>query len=158
MCLISACLGLCRPLGAFSVVATLPGVYTPVCGLSSLRDFRVSPLRLLFAKKADEKNLKGRGRNVPRTAIFSFKLDSALRVGRYCTLCRLILRALFRLAAWNVENDAVSSISQFGRICNPTVRSMGICNPKTHEKDISFYCSPEKSAEGAYLADTNNNK
>ena len=105
MCLISACLGLCRPLGAFSVVATLPGVYTPVCGLSSLRDFRVSPLRLLFAKKADEKNLKGRGRNVPRTAIFSFHLDSAWRVGRYCTLCRLILRALFRLAAWNVEHD-----------------------------------------------------
>ena len=73
MCLISACLGLCRPLGAFSVVATLPGVYTPVCGLSSLRDFRVSPLRLLFAKKADERNLKGRGRNVPRTAIILYK-------------------------------------------------------------------------------------
>ena len=54
--------------------------------------------------------------------------------------------------------QAVSPVSQFGRICNPTVRSMGICKPKTHEKDISFYCSPEKSAEGDYLADTNNNK
>ena len=57
------------PLGAFSIVETLPGVNTPVCGLSSLRDFRVSPLRLLFAKNADKKDLKGRGRNVPRTAI-----------------------------------------------------------------------------------------
>ncbi len=31
--------GLCRPLGAFFVVASLPGANTPVCVLSSLRDF-----------------------------------------------------------------------------------------------------------------------
>ena len=38
-CLITTCLWLCRPFRTFSVVATLPGVVTPVCGLSSLRDF-----------------------------------------------------------------------------------------------------------------------
>ena len=36
-CLISTCIYLCRPLGAFSFVASLPGVNTPVCGLSRLR-------------------------------------------------------------------------------------------------------------------------
>ena len=62
-CLIATCLGLCRPVGASLVVALLPGVLrfaqaqaedTPVCGLSSLRDFRVSPHELLFIRKADE--------------------------------------------------------------------------------------------------------
>ena len=53
-CLIATCLGLCRPVGASLVVALLPGVDTPVCGLSSLRDFRVSPHELLFIRKADE--------------------------------------------------------------------------------------------------------
>ena len=52
-CLIATCLGLCRPVGASLVVALLPGVDTPVCGLSSLRDFRVSPHELLFIRKAD---------------------------------------------------------------------------------------------------------
>ena len=47
-CLISNCLYLCRPFGTFHVVAQLPGVITPVCGLSSLRDFRVSPHELLL--------------------------------------------------------------------------------------------------------------
>ena len=35
-CLISTCIYLCRPLGAFSFVAPKTGVYTPVCGLSHL--------------------------------------------------------------------------------------------------------------------------
>jgi len=61
-CLISICLYLCRPFGTFLVVAQLPGVLpfgqaqaekTPVCGLSSLRDFRASPHELLFVKKAE---------------------------------------------------------------------------------------------------------
>ena len=39
-CLISTCIYFCRPLGAFSVVASLPGACAPVCGLSSLRDLR----------------------------------------------------------------------------------------------------------------------
>ena len=51
--LISNCLCLCRPFGTFCVVAQLPGVNTPVCGLSSLRDFRVSPHWLHFAREAD---------------------------------------------------------------------------------------------------------
>ena len=50
-CLISNCLYLCRPFGTFLVVAQLPGVKTPVCGLSSLRDFRGFRLRLSEAKK-----------------------------------------------------------------------------------------------------------
>ena len=58
MCLISACLGLRRPLGAFSFVATLPGVYTPVCGLSSLRDFRGFRLRLSEAKKPPSTSIR----------------------------------------------------------------------------------------------------
>ena len=67
MYLISACLGLRRPLGAFSVVATLPGVlrfaqaqaeYTPVCGLSSLRDFRGFRLRLSEAKKPPSTSIR----------------------------------------------------------------------------------------------------
>ena len=37
-CLITTCLGLCRPFGASLVVALLPGACAPVCGLSSLRD------------------------------------------------------------------------------------------------------------------------
>ncbi len=38
-CLVTTCLWLCRPFRTFSFIAPLPGVYTPVCGLSSLRDF-----------------------------------------------------------------------------------------------------------------------
>ena len=52
-CLISNCLYLCRPFGTFHVVAQLPGVLrfaqaqaesTPVCILSSLRDFGQAPM------------------------------------------------------------------------------------------------------------------
>ena len=38
-CLISNCFYLCRPFGTFHVVAQLPGVNTPVCGLSRHRRF-----------------------------------------------------------------------------------------------------------------------
>ena len=38
-CLISNCLYFCRPFGTFHVVAQLPGVNTPVCGLSRLQRF-----------------------------------------------------------------------------------------------------------------------
>ena len=37
--------------GLSFVNALVPGVNTPVCGLSSLRDFRVSPHELLLSRK-----------------------------------------------------------------------------------------------------------
>ena len=43
-CLFSVCLCFCRPFRAFFVAALLPGVVTPVCVLSSLRDFLPMPL------------------------------------------------------------------------------------------------------------------
>ena len=50
-CLISSYIYLCRPLGAFSFVASLPRVNTPVCGLSRLRRLfsgqKQSPIRLI---------------------------------------------------------------------------------------------------------------
>ena len=51
-CLKTTCLGLCRPFGASLIVAILPGACAPVCGLSSLRDFRGFRLRLSEAKNA----------------------------------------------------------------------------------------------------------
>ena len=44
VCLMSSCICLCRPFGASFVVAFLPGVCTPVCALSSLRDFGQVPI------------------------------------------------------------------------------------------------------------------
>ena len=83
-CLISTCLWLCRPLtivdlwfGAFSVVATLPGVVTPVCGLSSLRDFWQAPISCYSSETPMREDLKGRERNFPRTAIIVFFLFRA---------------------------------------------------------------------------------
>ena len=75
-CLISTYLWLCRPLtivdlwfGAFSFVAILPGVHTPVCGLSSLRDFWQASMSCYSSETPMEKDLKGRGGIFPRTAI-----------------------------------------------------------------------------------------
>ena len=69
ICLITTCLWLCRPFGAFSFVATLPGVVTPVCGLSSLRDFWQASMSCYSSERPMEKGIKGRERNIPRTAI-----------------------------------------------------------------------------------------
>ena len=71
-CLITTCLWLCRPFRTFSVVATLPGVVTPVCGLSSLRDFWQAPISCYSLETPMREDLKGRERNFPRTAIFLF--------------------------------------------------------------------------------------
>ena len=79
-CLISICLYLCRPFGTFHVAAQLPGVLpfgqaqadnTPVCGLSSLRDFRVSPHELLLSRKPNYKRISRGALDFPRTAIKS---------------------------------------------------------------------------------------
>ena len=69
ICLITTCLCLCRPFGAFSFVATLPGVVTPVCGLSSLRDFWQASMSCYSSETPMREDLKGRERNFPRTAI-----------------------------------------------------------------------------------------
>ena len=68
-CLISNCLYFCRPFGTFHVVAQLPGVTTPVCGLSSLRDFRVSPHELLLSRKPNYRCISRGSLDFPRTAI-----------------------------------------------------------------------------------------
>ena len=68
-CLISNCLYLCRPFGTFHVVAQLPGVTTPVCGLSSLRDFRVSPHELLLSRKPNYRRISRGALAFPRTTI-----------------------------------------------------------------------------------------
>ena len=73
-CIITTCLCLCRPFRAFSFVATLPGVLpfgqaqaesTPVCGLSSLRDFWQAAMRCYSSERPIEKDLKGRERIFP---------------------------------------------------------------------------------------------
>ena len=56
-CIITTCLCLCRPFGAFSVVAILPGVTTPVCGLSSLRDFWQASMSCYSSESPIEKDL-----------------------------------------------------------------------------------------------------
>ena len=66
---ISNCLYLCRPFRTFHVVAQLPGVNTPVCGLSSLRDFRVSPHELLLSRKPNYRRISRGALDFPRTAI-----------------------------------------------------------------------------------------
>ena len=68
-CLISNCLYLCRPFGTFHVVAQLPGVNTPVCGLSSLRDFRVSPHEMLLSRKPNYRRISRGDLDFPRTTI-----------------------------------------------------------------------------------------
>ena len=68
-CLVTTCLWLCRPFRTFSVVATLPGVVTPVCGLSSLRDFWQVHISCYSSETPIREDLKGRERNFPRTAI-----------------------------------------------------------------------------------------
>ncbi len=78
-CLITTCLWLCRPLGAFSVVASLPGVITPVCGLSSLRDFWQAPISCYSSETPIGKNLKGRERIFPRTAIVFLRVQKPMR-------------------------------------------------------------------------------
>ena len=64
-CIITTCLCLCRPFRAFSFVATLPGVTTPVCGLSSLRDFWQAAMSCYSSERPIEKDLKGRERIFP---------------------------------------------------------------------------------------------
>ena len=73
-CLISNCLCFCRPFGTFHVVAQLPGVTTPVCGLSSLRDFRVSPHELLLSRMPNYRYISRGSLDFPRTAIILFKV------------------------------------------------------------------------------------
>ena len=77
-CLISNCLYLCRPFGTFHVVAQLPGVLpfgqaqaenTPVCGLSSLRDFRVSPHEMLLSRKPNYRCISRGALDFPLTTI-----------------------------------------------------------------------------------------
>ena len=68
-CLISTCIYFCRPLGAFSVVASLPGACAPVCGLSSLWDFRVSPLGCFSSGKPNNRRISRGALNYPRTTI-----------------------------------------------------------------------------------------
>ena len=73
-CLISNCLYLCRPFGTFHVVAQLPGVTTPVCGLSSLRDFRVSHHELLLSRKPNYRRINRGALDFPRTAIKLYRM------------------------------------------------------------------------------------
>ena len=73
-CLISNCLYLCRPFGTFHVVAQLPGVNTPVCALSSLRDFRVSPHELLLSRKPNYRRINRGALDFPRTAIKLYRM------------------------------------------------------------------------------------
>ena len=82
-CLISNCLYLCRPFGTFHVVAQLPGVLrfaqaqaesTPVCALSSLRDFRVSPHELLLSRKPNYRRINRGALDFPRTAIKLYRM------------------------------------------------------------------------------------
>ena len=68
-CLISNCLYLCRPFGTFHVVAQLPGVNTPVCDLSSLRDFRVSHHELLLSRKPNYRRISRGALDFPQTTI-----------------------------------------------------------------------------------------
>ena len=68
-CLISTCIYFCRPLGAFSVVASLPGACAPLCGLSSLWDFRVSPLGCFSSGKPNNRRISRGALNYPRTTI-----------------------------------------------------------------------------------------
>ena len=68
-CIITTCLCLCRPFGAFSFVAILPGVHTPVCALSSLRDFWQAPISCYSSETPMGKDLKGRGKSFYRTPI-----------------------------------------------------------------------------------------
>ena len=51
-CLITTCLCLCRPFRTFSTIVQLPGVNTPVCGLSSLRDF-IKPQLAAFRQESE---------------------------------------------------------------------------------------------------------
>ena len=75
-CLFSVCLCFCRPFRAFFVVALLPGVVTPVCVLSSLRDFLPMPLCWLSSETLWNKCLKVSGINKPRTAKISNALNN----------------------------------------------------------------------------------
>ena len=81
-CLISNCLYLCRPFRTFHVVAQLPGVITPVCALSSLRDFRVSPHELLLSRKPNYRCISRGSLDFPRTAITSKASSSNIQTGR----------------------------------------------------------------------------
>ena len=56
-CLISNCFYLCRPFGTFHVVTQLPGANAPVCSLSSLRDYRVSPHEMLLSRKPNYRRI-----------------------------------------------------------------------------------------------------
>ena len=55
--------------GLSFVNALVPGVNTPVCSLSSLRDFRVSPHELLLSRKPNYRYISRGSLDFPRTAI-----------------------------------------------------------------------------------------
>ena len=66
--------------GLSFVNALVPGVLpfgqaqadnTPVCGLSSLRDFRVSPHEMLLSRKPNYRRISRGALDFPRTAITS---------------------------------------------------------------------------------------
>ena len=77
------------------------------------------------------------GAKVTSDECFSFQLDSAWRVGRYCTLCRLILRALFRLAAWNVENEARDGLPTEPEEKIRKCRELAHASPSVNELECS---------------------
>ena len=56
-CFVNSILKLCRPVGASFVVALLSGVSTPVCVLSSLRDFGQAPLNCLSSGKPNNRRI-----------------------------------------------------------------------------------------------------
>ena len=55
---------------------------TPVCGLSSLRDFRVSPHELLLSRKPNYRCISRGSLDFPRTAITSKASSSNIQAGR----------------------------------------------------------------------------
>ena len=75
-CLITTCLGLCRPVGASLVVALLPGACAPVCGLSSLDFVDLWFGTLEYARfdcspsgKQKDRHISGGDQDLPRTAV-----------------------------------------------------------------------------------------
>ena len=58
----------------FSCCCAITGGYTPVCALSSLRDFRVSPHELLLSRKPNYRRINRGALDFPRTAIKLYRM------------------------------------------------------------------------------------
>ena len=59
----------CRPFRASFAVALLPGVYTPVCGLSSLRDLSYAPMSCFSLRKPNNRRISRGAWDFPWTTI-----------------------------------------------------------------------------------------